>query len=148
LFWATMSRSKLIARGSSRSRTVRSSPLCITVSALRKKTTKSSANPSLSLPGTPLTSSLWSRTQQSTPRPADGGSATSTRTAQLAGTRCSKPALLVMRRLLAILSSLVTRPDAEREQTEKQRRHYCNHQSCSSTNESSADSNLWHDLYV
>ena len=73
-----------------------------------EETTESSAVPSLSLPGPPRTFNLWSRTQQSTPRRAAGGSLTS-KTANLATRRCSKPAFPATRRpKLATLSSPVT----------------------------------------
>jgi catechol 2,3-dioxygenase-like lactoylglutathione lyase family enzyme len=74
-------RAELVRRG------VQSLPLCTRVTSRRRKTTKSLAVPSLSLPGHPRTFSFWSRTQGSTPRPAAGGSLTS-KTANLA-TRCS-----------------------------------------------------------
>jgi hypothetical protein len=51
--------------------------LCITVTSHQRKTTKSLAKPNLSFPGPPRTFSLWSKTQQSTPQPAAGGSLTS-----------------------------------------------------------------------
>ena len=52
----------------------------------RRKTTKSSAVPNLSWPAPPRisTSSSWSRTQRSTPRPVAGGTRHSIRTANLA----------------------------------------------------------------
>ena len=70
-------------------------------------------DPQSFVPGRPRTFSLWSRTQKSTPPPADGDSLTSTKTANLATRHCSKPAPPATRKLLATLSSHNTHPDIE-----------------------------------
>ncbi len=65
-------------------RTAPSLPLCTTVTPRRKKTTESLAASNPSFRGPPRTFSLWSRTRQSTPRRAAGGSVTSARMANRA----------------------------------------------------------------
>jgi hypothetical protein len=54
--------------------TAPSLPLCTIVTSRRRKTTKSLAKPNLSSLEPPRTSSSWSKTPQSTPRRAAGGS--------------------------------------------------------------------------
>jgi hypothetical protein len=68
--------------GRSRSQTARSSPLCITGTCRRRKTTKFLAKTNLSCPAPRRTFSSWSRTQKSTPQRVVGVSLIS-RTANL-----------------------------------------------------------------
>jgi hypothetical protein len=79
-------------------------------------------NPQSFVPGPLRTFSSWSRTQKSTPPLADGGSLTSTKTANLATRLYSKPVPPATRRVLATLSSPVTHFDAENHKRQGMRR--------------------------
>lgn len=107
-FSAMMQRSRPIVPETCRFLTAQSLSDWRGTTSRRKKTTKSLAVSSLSLPGLPRTFSSWSRTQKNTPRRAAGDSL-NLRTASLTGRQTSKPASLVTSpSRLATLSSPVT----------------------------------------